>query len=380
MSQDINTPFHAIIKKRELLSLAGSTKKTFHIELDLSNSNINYEPGDTIGIYPQFPDFFVEDLLQVLQACPKTVIDYKKKQISIPLREILKSYIDLRKVTKKFLRALLERLPQGEEKDKLTELLLPENKAALSVFLESSDICDCLKKFHGASWDLDEFCAVLQPLLPRYYSIASSQKHVESELHLTVALVEYEGDFGNKKGVCSAFLCEETFLNEATIPIFHKPNPNFFLPHDSSTHIIMIGPGTGIAPFRGFLQERMQEKSHGKNLLFFGERNAQYDFFYEEFWSDLQQQDRLDLHTAFSRDQQEKIYVQDRILEQEELIWDLLQKGAYLYVCGDANKMAKDVEQALMQIIEKHMKCDTKAARTYLQHLRKEKRYQRDVY
>lgn len=222
---------------------------------------------------------------------------------------------------------------------------------------------------------------ILSPLLPRYYSIASSQNHSPDEVHLTVAVTAFESEGQKRLGACSDFLCHRTPLQTPIIPLFHHPARDFTLSEESfSKPIIMIGPGTGIAPFRGFMQERVLKAPSQKNWLFFGERHQKNDFYYESYWQELVQKGFLKLTTAFSRDQEEKIYVQHKMLEHAKEFWQWLQEGAFLFVCGDASRMAKDVEATLLQIAQTEGHLPLDQAKEFVKNLRKQKRYLRDVY
>ena len=205
-------------------------------------------------------------------------------------------------------------------------------------------------------------------------------KTVGREVHLTIALIHYDTNGHKRRGVCTHYLCELAPVNQPLIPVYIQPHHGFTLPANPDVPIIMIGPGTGVAPFRAFMQERMAIGAKGKNWLFFGERNQISDFFYEDYWSQLISEEKLVMHTAFSRDQENKIYVQHRMMEQGAELFAWLKEGAYLYVCGDAKNMAKDVEAALLQIIQKHGSLDEQATKQFLKQLRQEKRYLRDVY
>jgi sulfite reductase (NADPH) flavoprotein alpha-component len=218
------------------------------------------------------------------------------------------------------------------------------------------------------------------PLLPRLYSIASAQEVVGNEAHLTVANLSYRTNHHIRRGVCTHYLCDLAPLGEKCVPVYHHPNRGFTLPDDPQAALIMIGPGTGIAPYRGFLQARIAHGHPGRNWLFFGEWNRATDFFYEDEWRAMQNRIPLRIDTAFSRDQEYKIYVQHRMLEQGAELFAWLEEGAYLFVCGDANHMAKDVDGALHQIVEKHGDRTPDDAKAYLKELKAAKRYLRDVY
>jgi sulfite reductase (NADPH) flavoprotein alpha-component len=221
---------------------------------------------------------------------------------------------------------------------------------------------------------------MLSPLLPRFYSIASSQLVVGDEIHLTVAGLRYNSNGHERFGVCTHYLCDLAPLNEAVISLYIQPHHGFTLPKEKEADIIMVGPGTGVAPFRGFMQERALHQGTGRNWLFFGERSYQEDYFYRHFWQDLETRSLLKVNTAFSRDQEHKIYVQHRMLEHGAEIFRWIDNGAYFYVCGDAQRMAKDVETTLLQIIQIYGSKTEQEAKEYLKKMRTDKKYLRDVY
>lgn len=310
--------FLAGIKERIRLN-PGSEKETYHIVLDLEGSGIEYSVGDCIGIYPENDPLYVNQLVTALG--------------DSSLHSFFLKNANLARIPKKIL---------GEYPDLLT--LLQSKKVAPS--------------------DLQE---KLLPLLPRFYSIASSKTYVGEEIHLTVALT----------GVCSDYLCRRAPLQTRSIPLFLQPSPHFTLPSESQEKpLIMIGPGTGVAPFRGFMQER----THSRNWLFFGERYEKTDFYYRPFWESLTAAGRLQIDCAFSRDQEEKLYVQHKMLARGKELWMWLEEGAYLYVCGDASEMAKDVDKALHQIVEKEGNKTPNEAKIYIKNLKQLNRYQRDIY
>jgi len=314
--------FLATIKERYCLN-PGSDKETYHLVLDLSGSGIEYKVGDCLGIFPQNDPSTVYSLIQNLASSPEAPIQDRKGRHFL-LGEFLLKH------------ANLGRLP--EELD-LTPL---------------------------------SFCQKLSPMMPRFYSIASSMEEVGEEAHLTVGVVP---------GVCSHYLCKQLELGKSILPVFHHPSRNFSLPQASDDKpIIMVGPGTGIAPFRGFMQERLIRNKSAKNWLFFGERHQQTDFYYKNFWEMHSQKGQLSLDCAFSRDQKERIYVQHLMRHKGEELWKWIEQGAYIYVCGDASKMAKDVDQTLHHIAEKYGALSAADAKTFFKTLRKSKRYQRDVY
>jgi sulfite reductase (NADPH) flavoprotein alpha-component len=281
---------------------------------------------------------------------------------------------------RQLLQELHRRQTNPQKKDFLEQLLAEDKHSALKHYVENRQLWEILKENEEAFLTPFELSPLLSPLLPRFYSIASSQHAVENEVHLTVAQLRYEANGSERVGVCTHYLCELAPLEEPAVPIYVQPHRGFTLPENLEASIIMIGPGTGVAPYRGFMQERAFKNASGRNWLFFGEWNRSTDFFYEEFWNELNQQGKLRIDVAFSRDQEHKVYVQHRMLEQGAELFKWLEEGAFLYVCGDAKRMAKDVEAALLQIIQEHGRMDDAGAKLYLKQLRQQKRYLRDVY
>ena len=259
-------------------------------------------------------------------------------------------------------------------------MLQESHKEALKEYLAHREIWDALQENEEVRFTPEEMVLLMMPLLPRFYSIASSQLCVGDEVHLTVAHVSYISNNYHRRGVCTHFLCEWAPMHTPIIPVYVQPQHGFTLPVDPATDLIMIGPGTGVAPYRGFMQERIANQAIGKNWLFFGERNREYDFFYEEFWQDLVHQNKLKLELAFSRDQEHKIYVWHRMQEKAAEIFEWLKSGAYLYVCGDAHQMAKDVDATLHKIVREQGQMDEASAKAYVKKLRSDNRYLRDVY
>ncbi len=257
---------------------------------------------------------------------------------------------------------------------------MAEDKAALREFANRTQLIDALT-LADVTLHAEQFQSILRRLIPRLYSIASSQAEVEDEVHLTVGLVDYQHESGeSRQGGASSFLAHRAEAAE-TVKVFVEHNDNFKLPANDDTPIIMIGPGTGIAPFRAFLQEREQREAKGDNWLFFGDRTFTDDFLYQVEWQQYLKSGLLTrMDVAFSRDQAEKVYVQHRLLARAEAVWQWLSNGAYLYVCGDANQMAKDVHDALIDIAQTQGQQSREQAETFINELRKDKRYQRDVY
>lgn len=369
-------PYYARLKKRVCLS-QNSSKKTYHIEIDLQDSGITYEAGDSIAIIPENPDLLVKQTLSYfINAIKSSVFDKHQKEHTF--EDYLKKHINLRDVTKKLLNELALRQLHPQKKDFLYEILKTENRELYLQYIEGKEAWDVLEEHSEVQLTPQEFIACCLPLLPRFYSISSSQSFVGNEVHLTVVEVAYTAHDKERKGSCTHYLCQ-TLQEGDYFPLYLQKSHSFRLPIDDDLPIIMIGPGTGVAPFRAFMQERLYRKASAPSWLFFGEWNKQHHFFYEDFWKSLVDQNLLKLDTAFSRDQSHKIYVQDIMKQNQVDLYQWLQNGAYLYVCGDAKRMAKDVEQTLLEIIINQGNSEEEA-RNYIKQLRKEKRYQRDIY
>lgn len=373
MSFNRQHPFLAKIADRYALTGPCSRKRTEHLVLDLAGSGITYEVGDSIAVLPVNDPSLVARSLKAMRATGDEQIRDKRSGELYCLRDFLTKKGNLASVGKN----LLEEVGHRTKSREIAELLQPENRDKLKIFLAEREIWDFLEEHEEVRFDPDELCQMMQPLLPRFYSIASSPSLYPHEVHLTVAYLEYTTNGKERKGVCTHYLCEVAPLHESTVPIYVQPHKGFTLPEQRDAPIIMIGPGTGIAPFRAFMQERMVKESKGRNWLFFGEWNQACDFFYEEYWRDLQNRGKLSLDVAFSRDQAHKIYVQHRMMENSAEFFRWLEEGAYVYVCGNADRMAKDVDAALHSLIEKEGGTDAKA---YVKQLRQQKRYLRDVY
>ncbi len=371
-------PFPATIVANRALTLEGSGKETRHIELDLTNSGLTYEVGDSLGVFPSNDPALVEALLANLGFSGAEEIALTEGT-TLPIREALLKHFSLAEPSKQFLEAVVARDPAASS---LAGLLGPEARPALMKYLHGQDILDFLEKFPAARFAPEELAAVLRKLLPRLYSVASSQKVVGASAHLTLAMVRYTPNGGTRlrKGVCTTFLAERASAPGA-VPVFVHSAKHFRLPEDPGRPIIMVGPGTGIAAFRAFLQERGATGATGKNWLFFGEQHVATDFLYKEDIETWQAAGLLTkFHAAFSRDQDHKIYVQDRMLGNAREIYDWLEEGAYFYVCGDAHRMAKDVDAALHKIIAEVGGRTPEEATEYVTALRTEKRYRKDVY
>lgn len=373
-------PAIARIKERYLLTGHGSTKHTYHVTLDLSTAPIHFKVGDSIGIYAQNDPILVEHLILAMKADGNTIITEPRSKQPITLWEFLSYKANLCRITSSFLKLFYECEMIHDKKNHLHRLLQQENKPLLTQYLSTHDPLDLFKEYQEVKAPLEELCAQFGPLLPRFYSVASSQLETPDRVDLTVALFSFTHQEQQRYGVGSHFLCHLAEPMKTPIPIYVQPAQHFTLPADDTAPIIMVGPGTGIAPFRAFLQERIKKGASGKNWLFFGERNRNCDYFYEKEFEQMRKSHILRLDLAFSRDQEEKIYVQHRMQENAKELWSWLQEGAYFYVCGDAHRMAKDVEHTLEQIVQTQGHMTGEAAKAYIKALRTQKRYLADVY
>jgi len=375
-----NNPFLAKLTENRLLNKDGSIKDTRHLVVNISGSGLNYTCGDSLGVYPTNRAENVAELLEVLGADGSENVTLPREEQAITLQEALSQRLSLASPAKKFLLAIQEKLEAGEELSRLESLLEPENKEAMTDYLANREFVDVLEDFPSAKFEPQEFVLQLRKLVPRLYSIASSPVPYPEDIHLTVAVVRYNTNGRERHGVCSTFLAERATLNEAVVPVFVTKS-HFGLPEDESTDIIMVGPGTGIAPFRSFLQERAAKGSSGRNWLFFGDQHEASDFLYQEELEAYEKDGVLTrFDKAWSRDQEKKVYVQDRMLENSAELWKWLQGGASFFVCGDAKRMAKDVDAALHTIAQEQGGLSEEEAKNYFKLLKKEKRYLRDVY
>lgn len=365
-------PFPATVLQNRLLNTPGSQREVRHYEILLEGSGLEYEVGDALGVFPSNCHDLVSDLLGLL-GCDGE--EPTPGQESVPLRLSLLRTFDLVKPTAELLTLLAERAPGSA----LPELLAPEHNSRLRDYLSGRDLRDLLL-LSETRWSAETLIPVLKKLQPRLYSISSSPKAHPGQVHLTVAAVRYEAHGRPRKGVCSTFLADR-LSPDTPVPVFVQTSHGFRVPADPSAPMIMVGPGTGIAPFRAFLEEREAVGASGRNWLFFGAQHRAQDFLYEAQIADWKSRGHLErLSLAFSRDQAEKVYVQDRMLEEGAELWAWLQEGAHFYVCGDASRMARDVDTALQKVIQIHGSRSAEEAAEFLQELRNQKRYQRDVY
>ncbi|OHC28748.1 MAG: reductase, partial [Pseudomonadales bacterium RIFCSPHIGHO2_02_FULL_60_43] len=350
------------------LNAEGASKDTRQFAFALGDSGLTYEAGDALGIWPRNCPELVEEVLELARLDGEQLVNVAKIG-DLPLREALSSHFEIARPSNEALALVAERSASSELRS-----LLGERKAELKDWLWGRQLADVLQAY-PAEHTAGELLGSLKRLQPRLYSISSSPKAHAGEVHLTVSAVRY----GKRKGVASTFLADR--VNNAEVPLFVQSNKNFRVPQDSDVPMIMIGPGTGVAPFRGFLHERRARGDAGKNWLFFGEQHAASDFYYRDELTAMQHDGLLtNLSLAFSRDQTQKIYVQDRIREQGGELWRWLEEGAQLYVCGDANRMAKDVEQALRDVAREHGDLSEEKAAEHIRRLAEQKRYLRDVY
>ncbi len=369
-------PFPARLKTNRRLNRAGSQKDTRHFELTLADSGLSYEAGDALGVLPTNCPALVEELLATLGHSGDAVLP-NSTGTPAPLRQLLATAWVITAPPPALVKEAATRAANSE----LLALLDPARKPDLDQWLYGRDLVDVLRACPGAAFTPAEFTGYLRKLQPRLYSISSSPKAHPGEVHLTVAAVRYTAHGRAKGGVCSSWLADRVALGETPVPVFVQTAHGFRLPQDLSRPVIMIGPGTGIAPFRAFLEERRATGATGSNWLLFGDQQRACDFLYEEeltAWSQDGLLTRLDL--AFSRDQAAKIYVQNRLEEHAGELWHWLEQGAHLYVCGDAKRMAKDVDATLHQVIATAGGKTPEQAAAYVAALKTAKRYQRDVY
>lgn len=369
-------PFPARLLVNQKLNLEGSEKETRHYEFSLAGSGLQYEVGDSMGVFPQNNPHLVQELLEALHFSGDEQVKNKEGE-TFSMREGLLKHFQITQPSKQFLEAIVEK---SHGANKLRELLQPERKNELDRFLWGLEVIDFLLDQPAIRFTPDEFASKLRKLQPRLYSVGSSIKAYPEQVHFIIANVRYESHGRKREGVASIYLAERVGEN-SLIPMFVHVAKGFRLPEDPATPIIMVGPGTGVAPFRAYLQERKAIGAPGRNWLFFGEQRSRCDFFYRDEFAAMQSDGVLTrFDTAFSRDQAYKIYVQQRLLENSKEVFAWLQEGAHFFVCGDEARMAKDVDAALHQIVEKEGAMSPEAAAGYVETLKKEKRYKRDVY
>ena len=368
-------PFPAKLARTVVLTGEGSGKDTRHFEIDLSGSGIEYLPGDSLAVQPLNDPKVVEDIIGVLKLDPDEIVG--EGDDTCTLREALTSKYAITTPGTKLLKAIAAIAPHSS----FAHLLDTDKKVELAQYLWGREIIDLLTEHPEISFSAGEFLKLLQKLQVRLYSISSSLAACPESVHLTVATVQYESFGRMRQGVASGWMAGR--IDEMTeIPVFITPNNKFRLPApEVDVPIIMVGPGTGVAPFRAFVQERRVTGAKGKAWLFFGEQHQSSEFFYEDEWNAALQDGSLTkLTTAFSRDQTHKIYVQHRMIEEGAQLWQWLDEGGIFYVCGDKTRMAADVDAALHAVIKQHGGKSEEEAANYVEAMKKEHRYHRDVY
>lgn len=365
------SPLTATLAVNQKITGRNSDKDVRHLEIDLGDSGLSYQPGDALGVwYHNDPDL-VEEIIGLVWRTGDEKITLNGQTLT--LREALTDHLELTQNTT----VIVEKYASLSRDERLIELLA--DKHQLQQYAQTTPLPDMIRQA-PADLDAEQLVALLRPLTPRLYSIASAQEEVGNEVHITVGVVRYDVEGRARTGGASGYLADR-LEEEGELRVFIERNDNFRLPANPQTPVIMIGPGTGIAPFRAFIQQRAAEGAEGLNWLFFGNPHFTEDFLYQVEWQRYVKEgvlSRIDL--AWSRDQNHKVYVQDKLREQGAEVWRWIEKGAHIYVCGDANRMAKDVEQALLELLAEHGGMDAEQADEFLSELRVERRYQRDVY
>jgi sulfite reductase (NADPH) flavoprotein alpha-component len=368
-------PFTATVLVNRLLSGAASEKETRHVELSLESSGIQYLPGDSLGVLPENRSYMVQEVVRILGLKgDELVTDFYDGVLNV--QEALNSWLMIGKLSSSTVRAWAKHTGNAE----LAAIALPENKAKLDEYLWGREFRDLVEQYPARLEDPQALFKILPRLTPRLYSIASSQALHPTTVHLLLRVVRYQSHTRERLGVCSGQIGERT-PRGAMLPVFIHSNKLFRLPADLDAPVIMVGPGTGLAPFRAFLEHKQAGCGRWPMWLFFGDQREQYDFLYRDemlAWLERGVLQRLD--TAFSRDQKQKIYVQDRVREHSQMLWNWLEQGAYFYICGDSKLMAPDVESAVLDAVATHSGKGPEYAAAYLADMKKQKRYLKDVY
>ena len=369
-------PFYAEVLENINLNGRGSNKETRHLELSLEGSGLVYEPGDSLGIYPTNDPALVDELIQTCGWNAEEAVTVHKNGDTLPLKEALTSHFEITVLTK----PLLQKIAELTKSESLHTLLEEGNEEKLKEYIAGRDLVDAARDFGPFEGTAADFTSILRKIPARLYSIASSLKANDEEVHLTIGAVRYDAHGRERQGVCS-ILCAERLQPGDTLPVYIQHNQNFKLPQDPDTPIIMVGPGTGIAPFRSFMQEREEMGANGKSWLFFGDQHFVTDFLYQTEWQKWLKDGVLTkMDVAFSRDTEEKVYVQHQMKKQSKELFEWLEQGAYVYICGDEKHMAHDVHNTLLSIIQEEGAMSKEKAESYLANLQQQKRYQRDVY
>ena len=365
-------PFSAVLSTNKLLSKSGSGKEIRHFEVDIADSGIQYEAGDVINIIPVNAPDLVQSIITRLGVKSSFIPENKNESIE----SLFTSSYEISTPSKNLVAYIEDKIGDKE----LTSVVKSANKDILSEYLWGKDILDLLTIDPNYQFNIDDILSNLKSLQHRAYSISSSPKKYPDSIHMTISAVRWNNNDRTHLGVCSSYLSDRV-IESKSVKMFVSPNKSFRVPEDGQTPMIMVGPGTGIAPFRAFLDEREMSKAKGENWLFFGDQTRQFDFAYEEEFLEKKNSGLLTkLDLAFSRDQEEKVYVQDRMRESGKEFFMWLERGAHFYVCGDATKMAKDVDSALRDIISTEGNMTSEKADLYVNNLKREKRYLRDVY
>jgi sulfite reductase (NADPH) flavoprotein alpha-component len=369
-------PFPARLVVNRRLSGPESEKDTRHFEIDLTGWGLSFEVGDSLAVYPSNDPELVDEIIHTLGATGDERVPRPRGEPTTFREALLRDY-SITQPTPKFLRAVAERASAAPT---LKYLLAPDRKHDLETYLWGMEIVDFLSEHPSARFAPEEFVTLLTKLQPRLYSVASSLRAYPDEVHFIVDVVRYESHGRLRKGVCSSFLAERA--DDVPVPVFPSVAKHFHLPEDPETPIIMIGPGTGVAPFRAYLQERKATGARGKNWLFFGAQHEKCDFAYgDEFDAFMKEGPLTRLDCAWSRDQAQKVYVQHKMMENAADIWKWIDaENAYFFVCGDARRMAKDVDATLRKIVQEQGGKNPEEANEYVEKLKNEKRYKRDVY
>jgi sulfite reductase (NADPH) flavoprotein alpha-component len=368
-------PFPGKLVVNRRLSSDDSEKDTRHFEIDLAGWGLNFEPGDSVAVYPTNDPQLVEEILRALGAKGDEPVPAAKT--TKPFREALLRDYSITQPPPKFLKAIAQRASAAPM---LVELLHPDRKQDLDNFIWGMETIDFLIDHPSAKFKPEEFVLLLNKLQPRLYSVASSLRVFPDQVHFIVDVIRYESHGRVRKGVATAFLAERA--DNVPVPVYPSSAKHFHMPEDPNIPLIMIGPGTGIAPFRAFLQDRQATGAKGKNWLFFGAQREKCDYAYKEDWERFTGDGLLTkLDCAWSRDQTHKVYVQNKMLEHAAEIWKWIDgEGAQFFVCGDAKRMAKDVDAALRKIVQEQGGKSVDEANAYVEKLKNEKRYKRDVY
>ncbi|HZG77415.1 MAG TPA: sulfite reductase [NADPH] flavoprotein alpha-component, partial [Paenibacillus sp.] len=369
-------PFEAEVLENLNLNGRGSDRETRHLELSLEGSGMDYEPGDCLAVYPRNHPRLVDELIEAMGWNGDELVPVNKNGDERPLRDALSASFEITVLTK----PLLEQAAKLTQNGALQELVSEGREADLRAYASGRDLLDLVQDYGLKGVPAKSFVSILRKLPARQYSIASSSKANPGEVHLTIRKVQYEAHGRERYGVCSTFASERLQPGD-TVPVYVHQNPNFKMPSNPDTPLIMIGPGTGVAPFRSFLAEREEIGASGKTWLFYGDQHFSTDFLYQTDWQRWLKDGVLTrMDVAFSRDTDKKVYVQHRMLEKSKELYQWLQEGASVYVCGDEKRMAHDVHAALAAIIEREGGFSPEEAAEYLSRMQQDKRYQRDVY